>query len=53
MHEIRMLIQVRAQASYITRIEKFHGTAKYCVFNSLLVWQIQSIGERWFLNVPF
>jgi len=48
-----MLIQVRTQASYITRIEKFHGTAKYCIVNPLLVRQIQSIGERWFLNVPF
>ena len=27
--------------------------AKCCIFNPLLVRQIQSIGERWFFNVPF
>ena len=53
MHKIRMLIQVRAQTSYVTCIEEFHGTTKCCIFNPLLVRQIQSIGERWFFNVPF
>ena len=53
MHKIRMLIQVRTQTSYVTSIEEFHGTAKCCIFNPLLVRQIQSIGERWSFNVPF
>jgi hypothetical protein len=52
MHKIRMLIQVRAQTNYVTCIEEFHGTVKCCIFNPLLVRQIQSIGERWFFNVP-
>ena len=53
MHEIRMLIQSLAQTNDITRIQKFHSPAKRCVFNSLLMRQIQPIGERWFFNVPF
>jgi hypothetical protein len=53
MHKIRMLIQVRAQTNYVTCIEEFHGAAKWCIFNSLLVRQIQSIGERWFFDVTF
>jgi hypothetical protein len=53
MHKIRMLMQVCAQISCVTCIEEFHGMAKRCIFNPLLVRQIQSIGERWFFNVPF
>ena len=53
MNKIRMLIQVRAQTNYVTCIEEFYGTAEYCIFDPLLVRQIQSIGERWSLNVPF
>src|SRR5580658_1192559 len=53
MHKIRMLIQVRTQTSYVTSIEEVHGTAKCCIFNPLLVRQIQSIGEGWFFDVPF
>jgi hypothetical protein len=53
MHKIRMLIQLRAQTSYVTCIEEFHGTAKCCIFNPLLVRQIQSIGEGRFFDVPF
>jgi hypothetical protein len=48
-----MLIQVRAQTNYVTCIQEFHGTPKCCVFDPLLVRQIQSIGERWFFNVLF
>jgi hypothetical protein len=28
-----------------------HGTVKCCIFNPLLVRQIQSIGEHWFFDV--
>ncbi len=52
-HKIRMLIQVRTQTGYVTFIEEFHGAAKYCTFNPLLVRQLQSIGERWFFDVAF
>ena len=52
MHQIRMLIQVRPQTSYVTCIEEFRRTPKWYVFNSLLVRQIQSIGECWSFNVP-
>jgi len=45
--------RLRAQTNYITRIKKFHGTAKCCIFNSLLVRQIQPIGERWVFNMSF
>jgi len=34
MHKIRMLIQLRAQTSYVTCIEEFHGTAKMLHFQS-------------------
>jgi hypothetical protein len=44
---------VRAQTNYIAGIEEFHGATKWCIFNSLLVRQIQSIGERWFFDVTF
>src|ERR1700686_4533853 len=53
MHQIRMLFQMRAQTSCVPCIEEFHGPAKCCIFNSLLVRQIQSIGKRWFFNMPF
>ncbi len=44
-HEFRVLLQVRTQTSDVARIEQVHSTAKCCIFNSLLVRQIQSIGE--------
>src|SRR5260370_13836729 len=53
MHKSGMRIQVCTQTSNVTCIEELHGTAKCCIFNSLLVRQIQSIGERWFFNAPF
>lgn len=51
MHKIRLSVKVRAQTGYVTCIEEIHATAKCYIFNSLLVRQIQSIGERWFCNV--
>jgi len=39
--------------SYVTCIEEFHGTAKCCIFNPLLVRQIQSIGEGRFSMCRF
>jgi hypothetical protein len=53
MHKSGMLIQVCTQTRHVTCIEELHGMAKCRIFNSLLVRQIQSIGERWFFNVPF
>src|ERR1700722_14060830 len=53
LRQLRMPLQVRAQASYVTCIEEFHGAAECCIFNPLLVRQFQSIGERWFFDVPF
>ena len=53
MHETRMLFQLLAQTRGVPCIKEFHGAAKCCIFNSLLVRQIQSIGKRWFFNVPF
>jgi hypothetical protein len=53
MHQIRMLFQVRPQTSCVPCIKEFHGPAKCCILNSLLVRQIQSIGKRWFFKVPF
>src|ERR1700676_5115817 len=52
-HKSGMLIQVCSQTRHVTCIEELHRTAKCRIFNSLLVRQIQSIGERWFFNVPF
>src|SRR5271165_4788439 len=42
-HQIRMLVQVGAQAGHVALIEKVDGAAKYGVFNSLVVRQIQII----------
>src|SRR5260370_38350778 len=53
MQKAGMLIQGHTQTIYVTCIDEFHSTAKCCIFNPLLVRQIQSIGERWFFNVPF
>jgi hypothetical protein len=53
MHKLRILFQLRAQTNHITRVEKFYGAAKCCIFNSLLVRQIQPIGQCWFFNVSF
>ncbi len=53
MDKIWMLIQVGMQASYVTFVDEFDGTAKCCIFNPLLVRQIQAIGDRWFFNVAF
>ena len=53
MHKLRMLIQLRAQNTYIACIQKFYRTTKCCIFNPLLVRQIQPIYERWFFNVRF
>ena len=43
---------MRTQTRYVARIEKFHGAAKCGVFDSLMVRQVQSIGERWLFDVP-
>ena len=51
-HQIRMLVQVGAQACHVARIEQVHGAPKCRVFNSLMVGQIQMIGERWLFDVP-
>ena len=53
MHDIRMLLQVGPQSRYIACIEKIHGATKGGLFNSLIVPQIQTIGERWSFNVFF
>jgi hypothetical protein len=53
MHKVRMLIQLPTQTNYVSRIKKLYGSTKCCIFNSLLVRQIQPIGQRWFFNVPF
>jgi len=50
-HEMRVLMQVRTQASDIACIDEVYRAPKCCVFNPLFVWQIQSIGERWFFKV--
>jgi hypothetical protein len=41
------------QASYVTFVDEFDGTTKCCIFDPLLVRQVQAIGERWFFNVAF
>ena len=43
---------MRTQPIDIARIQKFYRMAKCRVFDSLLVRQIQPIGERWLFNVP-
>jgi len=53
MHQIRLLIQVRAQTRYVPCIDEFHRVAKRCVFNALMMRQLQPVGERWFFNVRF
>src|ERR1700730_7254377 len=53
MHQIRMLFQISAQTNRVPCIEQFHGPAKCCILNSLLMRQIQSIGKRRFFIVPF
>ena len=53
MHEIRILVDIGVQTCCITCIEKVHGTTKSGVFNSLVVRQIQLIGERRLFNMPF
>ena len=53
MHEIRILLQVAAQACYVAGIDKFHAPAKYCVFDTLMVRQIQSVWQRGLFNMPF
>jgi len=53
MDKIWMQIQVGLQTSYVTFVDEFDGTTKCCIFDSLLVRQVQAIGERWFFNVAF
>src|SRR6266404_3202141 len=53
MDKIWVLIQVRSQTIYFTFVDKFDGTTKCCIFDSLLVRQVQAIGDRWFFNVAF
>jgi len=48
-----LLIQVGLQTSYVTFVDEFDGTTKCCIFDPLLVRQVQAIGERWFFNVAF
>src|SRR5256885_16153787 len=43
MHKIRILMQMRTQASYVACIEEFDGAPKLHIFNALLLRQIQSI----------
>jgi len=51
--QMRMLIEVRLQTCYIPCIEKIDGTAKEGVLDSLMAWQVQSIGWSWFFHVGF
>ncbi len=50
--QIRMFVQVGAQAFGIAGVQKLHGTAKCGVFDSLVVGQIQVVGEGRFFDVP-
>jgi hypothetical protein len=51
MDEVRMLMQVRAQACDITGIEELDSKAKCWIFNALVMRQVQAIGERWLFDV--
>ena len=48
-----ILIPKVSQSGDITGIKKLHGAAKCDVFNSLMVRQIELIGERGPFNMPF
>jgi hypothetical protein len=47
-----MFPQVSAKTSCVAGIEKLHATAKYGVFNALMVRSIQLVGEHGPLDVP-
>ncbi len=51
MHKLRMLIEVGTQPSHVTSIDEVHGATKCRVFNSLVMRQMQLIGERRFFNM--
>jgi hypothetical protein len=53
MDQIWVPFQMGTQTCCIARVEKIHSAAKEYVFNSLMMGQIQLIGERWFFNMRF
>ena len=53
MRQIRMTAQMFTQTGDVARVEQFDCSAKGCVFNTLMVRQIQPMGQAWCLNMPF
>jgi hypothetical protein len=45
-----MLLEVRAEARFIARVDEVEGAAKDGVFDAFMVRQVQTIGGDWLLN---
>ncbi|HYA97252.1 MAG TPA: hypothetical protein VEH49_04090, partial [Methylomirabilota bacterium] len=51
-HEIRMSFEVSSQSCGVARVQQFYRSPESDVLDSLVMRQIQLVGERWFFNVP-
>jgi len=49
--QLRMLIEVGTQPGHVPSIDEVHGASKCGVFNSLMMSEMQLIGESWLFNM--